>query len=435
MRKNIIYFVCIAVMMLAASCQKHVNVNKDRSGYLSFTEFTLDLDETVDTKADPAGGGYSIFVLDAEGVTVRSMPYSDVKNNDDLISLPAGNYTLIARSQMEEVPVAEFDNPVYGVSKDFAIEAGAVTEIGQLTCTLLQCKVTVSYSDEFLTAVTGEGSTTVEIKSGNSLSFALNADKSYDETPGYFAVSGNTMTVVFNGNIEGKSAKMTKTFSNIAPKQWRKIKFVQKKNEQGDATFDIVIADLIGDITLNGDISVNDETIIGEDPSAPKGDGDIRLYPDYTTEDADKNTMTVVYVDGETYDNGDQKIDHITIPITAPVVADVPDMLIKLKALVPGKVKKFTVDILTDNKAFETAVATAGATHLDLISPKEENMIIFDVVPFPYGEALLGKDVIPFDLSKAQPAICGFKGNHTFLMNIADESGCKNTIKVIMVVE
>lgn len=435
MRKNIVYFVCLAVMMLSASCQKYVNVNKDRNGYLSFSEFTLDLDETIETKADPAGGGYSIFVLDAEGGEVKSMSYSDVKNNDDLISLPAGNYTLVARSQMEEVPQAVFDSPVYGVSKEFSIEAGAVTEIGQLTCTLLQCKVTVSYSDEFLASVTGAGSTTVEIKSGCSLSFALNADRTFDDTPGYFDVSGNTMTVVFNGNIEGKSAKMTKTFSNIAPKQWRKIKFVQKKNEQGDATFDIVISDLIGDITLNGEISVDTETILGEDPSAPKGDGGIRLYPDYTTEEANKNVMTVVYVDGETYDNGDQKIDHISIPITAPAVENVPDMLIKLKALVPGKVKKFTVDILTDNSAFETAVATAGATHLDLISPKEENMIIFDVVPFPYGEDLIGKDVIPFDLSNAQTAICGFKGNHTFLMNITDETGCRNTIKVIMVVE
>ena len=68
------------------------------------------------------------------------------QHNDYQIKLPAGNYNLVARSA-DEVPVSEFERPVYGTSKEFSIAAGQVTEVGELVCSLLQCKVTVSYSD------------------------------------------------------------------------------------------------------------------------------------------------------------------------------------------------------------------------------------------------------------------------------------------------
>ena len=109
----------------------------------------------------------------------------------------------------------------------------------------MQCKVTVSYSDDFLASVTGEGKTSVEVTAGYPLDYQLSANGTYDQSAGFFAVNGNTMKVEFKGIINGKAAKMTKTFTGIAPKQWRQVRFVQKTNEQGQATFDIEIVDLI----------------------------------------------------------------------------------------------------------------------------------------------------------------------------------------------
>ena len=107
------------------------------------------------TKAYTAApGSYTITILDSDDKTVYQAYYSDVKNNGDMISLPAGEYTLVAQS--DELPVAAFEQPVYGVTKTFSIQAGEETSIGELVCTLLQCKVTVAYSDEFLATVTGE---------------------------------------------------------------------------------------------------------------------------------------------------------------------------------------------------------------------------------------------------------------------------------------
>ena len=412
MKKSILFILAAAAFVFAA-CQESIIGNGKGEGYISFSDFSLGLDETVVTKASAAPGNYLIMVLDAEGNEVFKSDYSSAINSGNKISVPAGNYTFVARSRDGEVPYAEFETPVYGATKEFSIAAGQTVNIGAVVCTLLQCKVTVAYSDEFLATVTGAGSTKVTLTAGYPLEFALNADRTYNQEAGYFAVNGNTMEVVFSGSIEGKTQKMTKTFSNVAAKQWRQIKFVQKKNEQGQATFDIEINDLISDATLNNNVDAS-ESLIGDDPDAPKGDGGITLVLDYAA-------------------GCDKELTDLNNLLIVPMEERV--MNIRLRATVPGGVKKFTVDIASDSEAFLGAVDLAQARHLDLINPKPENAAIFQVVPFPHGDELLGLTDIEFNLSSAQEAILLFPGKHVFTMTIIDQEGCKNQIPVTMVVE
>lgn len=414
MKKSYILAAASAVMMLFASCQKTPVANSNTEGFLSFGEFALDVDEEVVTKADPAGGNYSIKILDANESLVVAKTYAEVMDNNDKISLPAGTYTLVASSLVGDVPMASWENPIYGTSKQFAIKAGEVTEIGSLTCTLVQCKVTVAYSDEFLSSITGEGKTTVEVTSGYPLDYALNANGTYDQSAGYFAVgNGSTMTVVFKGSVDGKTAKMTKTFTGVTARQWRQIKFVQKKNEQGQATFDIVIQDLISDAVLNNNMEAKEE-ILGDDPSAPKGDGGIDMAFDYES-------------------GCDQELTDLENMLIVPV--QTRDMQIKLKATVPAGVLKFTVEVQSDNAGFSAALNEAGGSTIDLVNPSPASDIIFKVVPFPHGAELVGQTEILFDLSAAQDAIISFKGTHSFMMNIVDSNYCSKKIPVVMIVE
>ena len=413
MKKNIIIAIASVAMVLFASCQKTPISAEKGFGYLSFSEFTLGLDETVETKATAASGNYTITIIDADGNEVMRKTYDEVKNNDNKLSIAAGSYTLVASSSSDEVPVAAFEQPVYGVSKEFTIEAGMTTPIGELVCTLQQCKVTVAYSDDFLKMVTGQCSTKVTVDPEMPLEYVLNADKTYEQSAGYFAVNGSTMTVVFKGDIDGGSKSMTKVFSNIAPKQWRQIKFIPKVDEEGNATFDIVIQDLISDATLNNAVDPKEE-IIGEDPEAPKGDGGITLAPDY--------------------ENGcDEEITDLENILIVPVATR--DMAIRFRATVPNGVKKFNVLIDSDNDSFLSAVDAANARELDLINPLPDNDIIFQVVPFPHGQELVGQTDIAFNLDSAQDAITIYSGRHTFKMIIVDQTGCKNEIPVVMVVE
>lgn len=413
MKKNIIIAIASAAMVLFASCQKTPISAEKGFGYLSFSEFTLGLDETVETKATAASGNYTITITDADGNDVMRKTYDEVKNNDNKISIPAGSYTLVASSSSDEVPAAAFEQPVYGVSKEFTIEAGMTTPIGELVCTLQQCKVTVSYSDDFLKMVTGPCSTKVTVDPEMPLEYVLNADKTYEQSAGYFAVTGSTMIVVFKGNINGNSAAQTLSITNIAPKQWRQIKFIPKVDEEGNATFDIVIQDLISDATLNNAVDPKEE-IIGEDPDAPKGDGGITLAPDYEA-------------------GCDAEITDLENILIVPVATR--DMAMRFRATVPNGVKKFNVLIDSDNESFLAAVDAAKARELDLINPSEDNEVIFTVVPFPHGQELVGQTDIAFNLDAAQDAITIYPGRHTFKMVIVDQTGCKNEIPVVMVVE
>lgn len=422
-------------MMLFASCQKTiVTGQKNEIGYLSFGEFSLGLNEEVETKATTAASGtYVVNIYDAEGELKLSKTYAEILNTSNTVSLPAGNYTLVARSSDLEVPTCAFEQPIYGVTHSFSIAAGQTTNIGELVCTLVQCKVTVSYSDEFLASVTGAGSTKVTLTAGYPLEYALNANKTYNQNAGYFAVNGNTMEVVFSGSIDGKNQKMTKTFAGIAARQWRQIKFIKQTNAEGNATFDIVINQLLSDATLNNVVDVPAEVIIGEDPNKPKGDGNITLMP------AAGCDQTITYNPGTEQDGNGNLIGTLNIPI-APLTqeqinANESTMNILLKASVPGGVKKFSVNIQTDNTGFAAAVEAANATNLDLINPLPEHDVIFKVVPFPHGADLLGKTEVDFDLSAAQPAIVNYKGNHLFTMTTVDNNGCTKIHKVTMVVE
>lgn len=412
--KKITIAAASAALMLFASCQKSPVQNIKGNGFLSFGEFALEIDETLITKADAAGDNYSIRIYDDDENVVASKTYAEIKDNNDMLSLPAGNYTLVASSLAGDVPTASWENPIYGISKPFSITAGEETSIGTLTCSLLQCKVTVAYSDEFLASVTGDGKTSVEVTSGYPLDYVLNANGTYDQSAGFFAVGeGSTMTVVFKGSIDGKTAKMTKTFSGIAAKQWRQIKFIQKKNEQGKATFDIEINDLISDEVLNNTVDA-EEDVMGEDPDAPKGDGGITLDFDYEAGcDADLTDLE----------------NMVIVPVSEKA------MSIKLKANIPNGILKFSVEVQSNSAAFNSALAAAGGSLIDLVNPSAENEIIFQVVPFPHGADLLGETEVAFDLSAAQEAIIIYPGTHTFLMTIVDQTFCSKKIPVTMIVE
>lgn len=381
-------------------------------GTLSFSGLAIEVsDETLPVAAAPTRASadmYAVYIDDAEGVRHLSTTYGELQEN---IELPAGSYTLTVQSS-KEIPTAEFESPVYGTTKEFTIEAGKTTELGTLTCSLLQCKVSVSYNDDFLAMVTGEGATTVELTAGSPLEYKMtytpDEGPKYEKRNGYFAVSGTTLTVTFRGQIAGKTQRMTKTFTGVAPKQWRQITFVQKIDEEGDATFDITISDYVEDETLDNDVA-GDEEIIGSDPNAPAGDGGIKLV---STCDYD-----------------------ITRPIVVP--EDGQPFVLTMNAEVPNGVRKFTVEIDTTNPDFlNSVVTTTGGSTLDLVNPSPETIGIFtNLIPFPYGDKVRNQTLIEFDLSTAQGPILAFKGTHTFTMVVIDNTGCRNEIPVVLVVE
>lgn len=425
--KRILTMTLLAAVALA-SCKKdnyeYKGGQADGVGTLSFTGFSLSVtDDTdrIDTRAvEPADNNYMIIIRNTDNDVCYDGNYGDVIAKGS-IQLKAGDYTLSALSASEP-ETAKFDTPVYGVTKSFSITAGEPTTIGDLTCKLIQCKVTVGYGDNFLADVTGDCTTTVELTDGDPLRYELkynDGKPTYDQHAGYFPVNGGTtLKVTFKGMIDGKSQRMTKAIDGIAAAQWRQIKFVKKIDENGNATFDIEISDYIEDVELGENIA-GEEDIIGEDPNAPKGDGGIKLVStcDY---DIEQDIIIPELPDG--YYDGNY----------------IPNFVLTMKAIVPDGVRKFTVDLQSSNADFPGAVAMVnnGDTTLDLVNPSSGAIEVFEtIVPFPYGDAVNGQTEILFNLSTAQEPILGFKGKHTFVMKVTDNKGHQKDIPVSLVVE
>ena len=415
MKKTITIASCIAVLALS-SC-KQDKFDYGSVGTLSFANCELSVSEDLNrvTKAaEAADDSYMLYLYDTStGSLVWEKNYGTVKAMTDGVSLPAGEYRLDVRSTAAEVPAAKFNAPVYGTSESFTISVGQTTNVGTLTCTLLQSAVSVGYNDGFLDSVTGDGAATVEITSGYPLEYKLTynagSTPTYDRRTGYFAVNNGentTMTVTYKGNIEGKLQKMTTSIAGIQARDWHIITFMKKVEATGNSNFAIVIDGLVMDTTLDNNLTAGEEGD-GKDPNAPVGDGGIKL------------------VSTCSYD--------ITQPIVVPT--EPGTFALTMQAEVPNGARKFTVDIASTNENFINSVNTVGGTTLDLINPAEAAMGIFDIVPFPHGSELLGATTIDFDLSNAQTPLLAFAGTHSFTMNVTDNKGCKNSIVIELVVE
>lgn len=451
-----------ATMMIALSlvaCKKEefgLEPEIEQMGKLSFASLDIQVskDTEVVTRAEEGSelDNYIIYLYNSKEELVNGTAYTfkDITKGavdeqgvgNGSISLPADTYRMEIRSS-GTIPVAKFETPVYGAKVEgIVVTAGETTtvdadpsttgEIDPIVCTLLQCRVSVDYNGDFLKMVAGDCTVDVTVTSDSegTLIYRMsynNGDTTYERQSGYFKVNstGNTtMEVKFSGTMYTDDSKtntatqrMTKTFDDIAAKQWRQIMFIKKVNEDGSATFDIVIDDLIEDTPLKGD-EIGAEEILGEDPNAPKGDGGIKLMP---------------------MSGSDITEENISNPTEKPIVInqlpdeqETPNMKLTMMASVPGKVLKFVVNISSSSNKFMDALDLVGGPNVDLVYPSELAKGIFEIVPFPNGQDLLGKEEIEFDLSNAQYPILEFPGTHTFLLTVVDEDGCKKELTIVM---
>ena len=408
-------------------------------GMLSFGEMQISIDESEamvrSTELPEVGGNYVIKIKDAEGKVVEECQYKDIKDSSEGIALLEGVYTLEVCSTSDEIPAAAWEKPIYGATKSgIEVKAGKPTIIAEpITCTLLQCKVTVDYNDDFLAMVKGACKTTITI--GSSLEYNLNWDAtqgkitSYEKRAGYFDVNNGTnttMEVKFEGSIydeESESVKtmrQTKAFEGIEARQWRQVRFVKKVNEEGNASFEIVIDSYVEDDNLGTEDMTGEESVIAPDPNAPKGDGGIMLL----------NVTGLTENTNPTQEAWNaEKTDKPTIN-----VANIDGSSLIFKASIPNGAYEFYVDITSTNADFNFAVREITVddenpgriylTKIDDINRGVVTALSNFGIKFPTPEEVINQSDILFDLTPAVPALKAFPGTHTFSMYVRDSEGC-----------
>ncbi|MBQ2415417.1 MAG: DUF4493 domain-containing protein [Alistipes sp.] len=408
-------------------------------GMLSFGEMQISIDESEalvrSTELPEVDGNYVIKIKNAEGVVVEECQYKDIKESSEGIALLEGVYTLEVCSTSDEIPAAAWEKPIYGATKSgIEVKAGQVTPITEpITCTLLQCKVTVDYNDDFLAMVKGACKTTITI--GSSLEYNLNWDategkvKSYEKRAGYFDVNNGantTMEVKFEGSIydeESESVKtmrQSKAFEGIEARQWRQVRFVKKVNEEGNASFEIVIDSYVEDDNLGTEDMTGEESVLAPDPNAPKGDGGIML----------------LNVTGLTENTNPTKEAWNAEKTEKPIInmANIDGNTFTFNASIPNGTREFYVDITSTNADFNSAVRAITVddenpgriylTKTDDINRGVVTALSNFGINFPTPEQVINKTDILFDLTPAIEPLMYYQGIHTFSMYVRDSEGC-----------
>lgn len=408
-------------------------------GMLSFGEMQISIDESEamvrSTELPEVDGNYQVKIKDAEGKVVKECLYSDIKESSEGITLQEGVYSLEVCSTPDEIPAAAWEKPIYGATKSgIQITAGQVTPLTDpITCTLLQCKVTVDYNDDFLAMVKGACKTTITI--GSSLEYVLNWDAaqgkitSYEKRAGYFNVNNGqntTMEVKFEGSIYDeeseavKTMRQTKAFEGIEARQWRQVRFVKKVNEEGNASFEIEIGGYVEDDNLGYEDETGEESVIAPDPNAPKGDGGIMLL---NVTGLTENTSPTQKA------WNDVKTEKPTINM-----ANIAGNTFTFNASIPNGAYEFYVDITSTNADFNYAVGEITVddenpgriylTKTDDINRGVVTALANFGINFPTPEQVINQTDILFDLTPAVPALKAFPGTHTFSMYVRDLKGC-----------
>ena len=371
------------------------------TGTLSFMQFGVETStdiEIISRAATSATYNYVIRIFDANGDQVGSdyiygqMPESIVLNT--------GTYSMKIQSQ-SQIPSAEFEAPVYGATVNgIVIEEDQTTDLGVITCKLINIKVSVGYNEAMWAVLGDDANVLVEIGDG-----ALNFAKGESQN-GYFAAPevSNAMTVKFAGTVDGNYATMTRAFTDVKAGQWRKINFIMTVNEEGDATFDVVVEDWCDEKELANNIEVSEE-VIGPDPDAGEG------------EEENPDAPKVIYKGG-------------SVPTSPIVITDGMELGFTISA--PKGIAGLSVDIASTNADFNNDVLSMGISPIDLVNPSEAQIQICDMFGLPYGANLVGQTETAFDLSGAVTPLLGFPGTHSFTLTITDAEGNSTSTTIKM---
>ena len=397
--------VCALVLSLGlVSCERDkigYGDKENATGTLSFMQFDVETSTEIDIisrAATSATYNYVIRIFDANGDQVGDdYIYGQMPES---IVLTTGTYSMSVQSQ-SNIPAAEFEAPVYGATvNNIVIEEDQTTDVGVITCRLINIKVSVAYNEAMQAVMGDDCQAIVEIGNG-ALTFAKGESQC-----GYFAAPevSNAMTVKFSGTVDGNYATMTRAFTDVKAGQWRKINFIMTVNEEGDATFDVVVEDWCDEKELANNVDVSEE-VIGPDPDAGEG------------EEQNPDAPKVIYKGG-------------SVP-TAPIVIT-DGMQLGFTISAPKGIAGLSVDIASDNADFKNDVLSMGISPIDLVNPSEAQISICNMFGLPYGSNLVGKTETAFDLSGAVTPLMGFPGTHSFTLKITDTEGntTSTTIKM-----
>lgn len=410
----------LAVAVGLASCHDDHWIPNTSEGEGSVSLASLNISvkegETVVARSS-ATDNFIVKLFDARGDLYAQWKVAEMP---EILTLPVGDYSVTVISH--EQAKAAWDAPYYEGSKSFSISNGIITEIGTVTCSFANIKVTIRYSDALARLMGDDVKVTVICNDEGSLEYTP-----AETRPGYFqAIEGSsTLVATFEGTVNGHKETLRKTFTDIEAGQHRIITFAVKSG-QGEipdefgtvATPGITIDATIIDAPISGNVDIDDDQLEGqrptEDPVEP-------VEPDDPVTPTNDLTMTP------------------SVPFAPTVNSIVDGTVYSIDIHSEAGVTNLTVEIISDYLTYEFLKDVGLSTKFDLADALDafdksrdlsEALTGFE---FPIKGDLVGKNDVHFDISRLVPLLnlSPDPGNHSFKLTVTDAKGNSKTETLI----
>ena len=374
------------------------------------------------TRGEVAVDNFDCSIINEENEVVLSFKFGE--RPTEAIELETGDY--IFKIVSGEVPNAAWDTPVYGATKAFKIVRNETTTISEIVCSLMQIKVSVSYSEDLLERLGKQTITTVSVGQ-NSLEYALTENRA-----GFFlaANASNTINLCIKGTYAAdkqnfKAIEMNKEVLNVKVGQHSKIHFYIEHAAEGDINVGVTIRDWVTDEIVPCNVAdkvVEEEWTDGGNNGDNEGGND---DPESTVEDP-----SIVW-DGHDISQREQIVSGLDV-----------DLLISASK----GIKEFYVKI---ESASLTPVELAGVGLCDILNLCYPNQsydsnnpgVFIDVeeplrgLGFAVAEEVVNKTFVKLSITQFMGVLQAVSGtdlkNHDFVLTVVDNEG-NTTVKTLM---
>ena len=407
--------------LFAVSCHEGLRIDDSTShanmGYLSLSALSVELvsdHKPVDGELSRAEATsraavdintFDCAIYDQSGQTlIKSFKYG--ARPSEAIELEAGKY--IFKMISGEIPGAEFECPIYGLTEPFTIVRKQTTVLDELVCTLQNIQASIRYSADLRAALSDDTTATLTVGS-SSLVFGVDETRS-----GYFKAEQalNDIDVLVKGMYtqEGKEPaafEFNTTIKNVKAGQYSDIELYVEYSGEGNISISVTIDGWVVDQSIVYDLA----KLISED---------------VMVDDDDKPTLTLVGgdIDAEillAQTDFDQNGNY-----TKNVVVDVTSK---------SAITSLVVDIASTNPTMAASLAEYGlSSSIDLCNAGVASGAL-KLMGLPVNDQVKGKTAVTYNITGQMKLLKELVGTHTFTITVTDEQGGATTKALVITVQ
>ena len=407
--------------LFAVSCHEGLRIDDSTShanmGYLSLSALSVELvsdHKPVDGELSRAEATsraavdintFDCAIYDQSGQTlIKSFKYG--ARPSEAIELEAGKY--IFKMISGEIPGAEFECPIYGLTEPFTIVRKQTTVLDELVCTLQNIQASIRYSADLRAALSDDTTATLTVGS-SSLVFGVDETRS-----GYFKAEQalNDIDVLVKGMYtqEGKEPaafEFNTTIKNVKAGQYSDIELYVEYSGEGNISISVTIDGWVVDQSIVYDLA----KLISED---------------VMVDDDDKPTLTLVGgdIDAEIllaqtdFDQNGNYTKNLVVDVTSK-----------------SAITSLVVDIASTNPTMAASLAEYGlSSSIDLCNAGAASGAL-KLMGLPVNDQVKGKTAVTYNITGQMKLLKELVGTHTFTITVTDEQGGATTKALVITVQ